>query len=209
MGKPDQSRRRVLGALLTLAALPAWAGPRGEEELSAAVRASLQHAVADDGDHHTAFSDPLHAEAWLSAMAAKLARYMPDEAARLRFLTTVSWESARAGLDPQLVLALIQVESRFRKYAVSPVGAMGYMQVMPFWLRAIGQPGQDLFQLRTNLRYGCTILRYYIDQERGNLFRALGRYNGSLGQPGYPVMVVNAWKRNWSYLPPTQEAALR
>ncbi len=209
MAQPDRRRRRFLGALLALASLPAWAGPSGEEELSAAVRASLQRAVADDGDRHTAFSDPLHAEEWLSAMSAKLARHMPDEGARLRFLRTVSWESARAGLDPQLVLALIQVESGFRKYAVSPVGAIGYMQVMPFWLKAIGQPGQDLFQLRTNLRYGCTILRYYIDQEKGDLFRALGRYNGSLGQPDYPVMVVSAWKRNWSYLPPTQEAALR
>ena len=209
MDPPDRTRRRVLGALLALASLPAWGTPRGEEELSAAVRASLQAAVADEGDRHTAFSDPLHAEAWLVAMAARLSRYMPEESARLRFLRTVSWESARAGLDPQLVLALIQVESRFRKYAVSPVGAMGYMQVMPFWLKAIGERGQDLFQLRTNLRYGCTILRYYIDRESGNLYRALGRYNGSLGQPQYPVMVVNAWKRDWHYLPPTQEAALR
>lgn len=209
MNSPDRSRRRVLGALLALASLPAWAASRGEEELSAAVRASLQHAVADEGDRHTAFSDPLHAEEWLSAMSPRLARYMPNQAARLRFLRTVSWESARAGLDPQLVLALIQVESRFRKYAVSPVGALGYMQIMPFWLKTIGEPGQDLFQLRTNLRYGCTILRYYIDQEKGNLYRALGRYNGSLGQPDYPVLVVDAWKRNWSYLPPTQEAALR
>ena len=209
MGPPDRTRRRVLGALLALTSLPAWGASRGEEELSAAVRASLQAAVADEGDRRTAFSDPLHAQAWLSSMSARLARYVPDAAARLRFLRTVSWESARAGLDPQLVLALIQVESRFRKYAVSPVGAIGYMQVMPFWLKAIGEPGQDLFQLRTNLRYGCTILRYYIDRESGNLYRALGRYNGSLGQPQYPVMVVNAWKRDWHYLPPTQEAALR
>ncbi len=208
MDPPDRTRRRVLGALLALASLPAWGASRGEEELSAAVRASLQAAVADEGDRHTAFGDPLHAEAWLAAMSARLARYMPDESARMRFLRTVSWESARAGLDPQLVLALIQVESRFRKYAVSPVGAMGYMQVMPFWLKAIGERRQDLFQLRTNLRYGCTILRYYIDKERGNLYLALGRYNGSMGQPQYPVMVVNAWKRYWHYLPPTQEASL-
>ena len=114
----------------------------------------------------------------------------------------VQYEATRAGLDPQLVLGLIQVESGFNKYAISPVGARGLMQVMPFWVRSIGTPAHNLFELTTNLRYGCTILRHYIDIEGGNLFRALGRYNGSLGQATYPNLVVGAWKRHWLWLPP-------
>ncbi len=114
-------------------------------------------------------------------------------------MRTVYYEATRAGLDPQLVLGLIQVESGFKKYAVSSVGARGYMQVMPFWVNSIGAPEHNLFHLKLNLRYGCTILRHYIDMENGDLYRALGRYNGSLGQPEYPTMVVGAWKKNWSY----------
>ena len=124
---------------------------------------------------------------------------MPDRRAREEFLVTVHYEAKRAGLDPQLVLGLIQVESNFRKYAVSSAGARGYMQVMPFWVKLIGQPGQNLFHLRTNLRYGCVILKHYLDIENGDFFRALGRYNGSLGQADYPNMVVRAWINNWKY----------
>jgi soluble lytic murein transglycosylase-like protein len=101
-----------------------------------------------------------------------------------------------------MVLGLIQVESGFRKYAVSQAGARGYMQVMPFWVGLIGQKGNDLFHLRINLRYGCTILRYYLDIEHGDIYRALGRYNGSLGQPEYPNMVRAAWQRQWAWTPP-------
>lgn len=122
--------------------------------------------------------------------------------AREEFLLTVHYEARRAGLDPQLVLGLIQVESAFRKYAVSSAGARGYMQVMPFWAKLIGTTEHNLFNLRTNLRYGCAILRYYVDIEGGNLFRALGRYNGSLGKPEYPNMVLRAWDGNWRYTPP-------
>ena len=128
---------------------------------------------------------------------------MPDPQLRVDFLRTVNYEASRAGLDPQLVLGLIQVESGFKKYAVSTAGARGYMQVMLFWVRQIGNPEQDLFHLRLNLRYGCTILRHYLDMEKGDLFRALGRYNGSLGQPEYPNMVVGAWRKNWSYRAPS------
>ena len=117
------------------------------------------------------------------------------------FLRTVHYEATRAGLDPQLVLGLIQVESGFKKYAVSSVGARGFMQVMPFWVRSIGNTDHNLFHLRLNLRYGCTILRHYLDIERGDLYRALGRYNGSLGQPQYPNLVVGAWRKHWSYTP--------
>ena len=113
----------------------------------------------------------------------------------------MQYEAARAGLDPQLVLGLIQQESNFRKYAVSSAGARGYMQVMPFWMSQIGNPEHDLFTLRTNLRYGCTILRYYLDVENGDLFRALGRYNGSLGRSEYPSAVVASMQRLWLWNP--------
>ncbi len=114
-------------------------------------------------------------------------------------LTQIQYEASRAGLDPQMVLGLIQVESNFRTYAISSVGAKGLMQVMPFWVNNIGTGEHNLFDVRTNLRYGCTILRHYLDIERGDLYRALGRYNGSLGKPQYPNLVVGAWHKHWSY----------
>src|SRR3954465_5788594 len=132
-------------------------------------------------------------------MSKKLDRRIPDRHTREEFLVTVHYEAKRAGLDPQLVLGVIQVESGFRKHAVSSAGAKGFMQVMPFWVKLIGAKEQNLFHLRTNLRYGCTILRHYLDRERGDYFRALGRYNGSLGQPEYPNMVVRTWISNWKY----------
>jgi soluble lytic murein transglycosylase-like protein len=195
----------LLIAALLLAPL-AHAGGQREEKLSASMRASLQRSLADTAVTRTAFRNPADEAAWLQEMSRRLAKRMPDESERLEFLTTLHWEASRAGIDPQLLLGLIQVESGFRKYAVSPVGARGYTQVMPFWIKLIGSPDQDLFQLRTNLRYGAVILRHYIDIERGDLYRALGRYNGSLGQPDYPYLVVNAWKRNWDYTPRTQSA---
>jgi len=130
-------------------------------------------------------------------MSEKLARFVPDEVARVQILKTVHYEATRAGLDPQLVLSVIQVESAFRKYAVSRASARGFMQVMPFWTKLIGDEDDNLFHLRTNLRYGCTILRHYLDIEKGALFRALGRYNGSLGKAPYPNLVLRAWRRNW------------
>jgi soluble lytic murein transglycosylase-like protein len=137
--------------------------------------------------------------AWLSEMSRRLEKRIPDRHGRLEFLKTVYYEAQRAGLEPQLVLGLIQVESGFRKYAVSSAGARGYMQVMPFWVKLIGARDNNLFHLRTNLRYGCTILRHYLDIENGNLYRALGRYNGSLGAPEYPNMVRGAWEKHWSW----------
>jgi soluble lytic murein transglycosylase-like protein len=185
---------------------PAQAGGQREEAMSANVRASLQRAMADTAVTRTAFRNPADGAAWLKEMSRRLAKRMPDEAERLEFLTTLHWEASRAGVDPQMMLGLIQVESGFRKYAVSPVGARGYTQVMPFWVKAIGSPDHNLFQLRTNLRYGALILRHYIDIERGDLYRALGRYNGSLGRPEYPTLVVGAWKRHWDYVPATKSA---
>lgn len=203
MKKPAPLALLVTTLLLTP---PVFAGAQREEALSASARASLQKSLADTAVPRTAFRNPADEAAWLKEMSQRLARRMPNEAERLEFLTTLHWEASRAGLDPQLMLGLIQVESGFRKYAMSPVGARGYTQVMPFWIRTIGNPDHNLFQLRTNLRYGALILRHYIDIERGDLYRALGRYNGSLGRAEYPNLVVGAWKRFWDYAPPTRTA---
>jgi soluble lytic murein transglycosylase-like protein len=177
----------------------ALGGAQIYEPLSASVRATLSDAISDQAVPHLAFNTESEGRAWLAAMSQRLARRMPDRRSREEFLVTVHYEAKRAGLDPQMVLGLIQVESNFRKYAVSTAGARGYMQVMPFWVRLIGKPGDNLFHLRTNLRYGCVILRHYLDIERGDLFRTLGRYNGSLGQAEYPNLVVHAWHNNWAY----------
>jgi soluble lytic murein transglycosylase-like protein len=184
----------------------AHAGGQREEALSDNVRSSLQRGLADTPITRTAFTNTADEAAWLKEMSRRLSKRMPDEAERLEFLTTLHWEASRAGIDPQLLLGLIQVESGFRKYAVSPVGARGYTQVMPFWVKAIGNPDHNLFQLRTNLRYGALILRHYIDIEHGDYYRALGRFNGSLGRPEYPNLVVGAWKRHWDYTPSTKSA---
>lgn len=178
-------------------AFSAQAGAQKEERLSASVRSMMQRAVADQAVPKLAFSSQQEAQLWLDEMSQRLAKRIPDAEYRFDFLSTVHYEAMRAGLDPHLVLGLIEVESGFRKYAVSKVGARGYMQVMPFWPKAIGTSDQNLFHLRTNLRYGCTILRYYLDKEKGDLYRALGRYNGSLGKPEYPNMVKAAWHKHW------------
>lgn len=183
---------------LLLFASGAYGGAQREESLSASVRAVLQHSVSDLASPRLAFANKYDADAWLNEMSKRLQKRMPDAEARLDFLRTVHYEATRAGLDPQLVLGLIEVESGFKKYAVSRVGARGYMQVMPFWVRYIGANDHNLFHLRTNLRYGCTILRHYVDIEKGDLYRALGRYNGSLGRPEYPNLVRAAWHNHWS-----------
>jgi soluble lytic murein transglycosylase-like protein len=188
----------LAAALLAAAPVPVYAGNQMEEQMSSSVRAALHKAVSDHATPFLAFASQSEARAWLDAMSSKLARQLPDTTLREEFLVTVHYEAKRAGLDPQLVLGLIQVESAFRKYAVSVAGARGLMQVMPFWVRTIGTDESNLFHLRTNLRFGCVILRHYIDMEQGNLFRALGRYNGSLGRPEYPNMVLAAW-RQWDY----------
>ncbi len=177
----------------------AFAGAQQEEPLSNSVKALMQKSISDAAAPELFFADEIEAKKWLDIMSERLKKRIPDQAMREDFLRTVHYEATRAGLDPQLVLALIQVESGFKKYAVSSVGARGFMQVMPFWVSAIGTPEHDLFHLRLNLRYGCTILRHYLDIEHGDLYRALGRYNGSLGQPQYPNSVVVTWRRYWSY----------
>jgi len=176
----------------------AMAGAQEEEVLSASVQAMLQREVSDQAAPKLAFSTQQEADDWMSEMSQRLSKRIPDKETRDNLLHTVHYEATRAGLDPHMVLGLIEVESGFRKYAVSNAGARGYMQVMPFWPRAIGSSEHDLFHLRTNLRYGCTILRHYLDMEKGNLYRALGRYNGSLGKPDYPNMVKAAWHKHWA-----------
>jgi soluble lytic murein transglycosylase-like protein len=188
-------------ATLMFAAAPALAGNQLYEPMSDSVRAALHKAVSDQTAPFLAFSTVGEARAWINAMSGKLERRIPDRTLREEFLVTVHYEAKRAGLDPQMVLGLIQVESAFRKYAVSTAGARGLMQVMPFWIKVIGGNDDNLFHLRTNLRFGCVILRHYVDIEKGDLFRALGRYNGSLGRPEYPNMVLGAWKQ-WEFNPP-------
>ena len=178
----------------------ARSGPQVYEPLSASTRNALQRAVADQAVDGSSFPSQAAARQWVMAMSQRLRGKLPDSVARIDFLRTVHYEATRAGLDPQLVLAVIQVESNFRKYAVSTAGARGFMQVMPFWVDVIGTKEHNLFHLRTNLRYGCLILRHYLDIEHGNLTRALGRYNGSLGQLWYPNLVQNAWKGAWQYV---------
>ncbi|HAU58726.1 MAG TPA: lytic transglycosylase [Comamonadaceae bacterium] len=205
---PGISRRHCL---VSLAAGPAaWlavpgaahAGGQLEEPLMDSVRTALSSAIANQAPPEPEFATTearLHYLRWLGTMSDRLRRRKPDWEVRRDFLQTVWYESKRAGLDVSLVLGLIQVESAFRKFAVSSVGARGYMQVMPFWTRVIGDgdPGK-LFQMQTNLRFGCVILRHYMDRERGDLYMTLGRYNGSRGRAPYPNAVFAA-QRNWVF----------
>lgn len=177
----------------------AFAGNQREAPLSNSVQAQMQQSISDQPIQQSVFSQDVQAQAWLEHMSQRLKSRIPDAESREDFLRTVHYEASRAGLEPELVLGLIQVESGFKKYAVSSAGARGYMQVMPFWTKSIGLPEHNLFHLRLNLRYGCTILRHYLDIEHGDLYRALGRYNGSLGQSQYPQSVLNARHKNWNF----------
>jgi soluble lytic murein transglycosylase-like protein len=192
--------------VLALLANPAFAGSQKEEPLSNSVKAMMQRSISDKAAPKLMFASADEGDAWLAEMSSRLQKRIPDATYREDLLRTVHYEATRAGLDPQMVLGLIQVESGFKKYAVSSVGARGFMQVMPFWARSIGAADHNLFMLRTNLRYGCTILRHYLDIERGDVYRALGRYNGSLGKPEYPNLVLGAWKRSWDYTPQNFDA---
>ncbi|QIL43112.1 lytic transglycosylase domain-containing protein [Acidovorax sp. HDW3] len=211
------ARRRLLGTLPALALGPAaWlgapqmahAGGQLEEPLADAVRTALSSAVGDLAPPEPIFASTetrLHYLRWLGTMSDKLRKRKPDWMVRRDFLQTIWYEAKRAGLDVSLVLGLVQVESGFRKFAVSSVGARGYMQVMPFWTRVIGDgDAGKLFHMQTNLRFGCVILRHYLERERGDVFMALGRYNGSRGKSPYPNAVFAA-QRNWLF-PATLQA---
>lgn len=169
------------------------------EPLAASMQAALSKAVSDHPPRTSTFKSKLDEVDWLTAMSRRLDMRIRDHKTRIAFLKSVHYEAMRAGLDPQLVLGLIQVESGFKKYAVSAAGARGFMQVMPFWVMLIGAKGDDLFDMRKNIRYGCVVLRHYLDLEKGDLYRALGRYNGSLGRPEYPRAVEAAWKHQWRF----------
>jgi len=196
------SRRAVLVLAAGTAALPrsAHAGSQAEEPLANSVRSALSAAVANSAPPKPAFAGieaRLAYLRWLGAASDRMKKRQPDPLQRVEFLETLWYESVRAGLEPALVLGLVQVESAFRKYAVSPAGARGYMQVMPFWARLIGDgDASRLFHMQTNLRFGCVILRHYLNAERGDLFLALGRYNGSRGRAPYPGAVFAA-RKDW------------
>jgi len=175
------------------------AGAQIYEPLADSVRQRLSQVVSDRAPATMTFRSPEDGQRWLAEMDRRLEKRIPDRKERLALLRTVQYEATRSRLDPQLVLGVIEVESGFRKYAVSRAGARGYMQVMPFWVKLIGQPGHNLFHLRTNVAYGCAVLRHYLDMESGDYFRALGRYNGSLGQTQYPNLVLAAWRGRWNY----------
>ena len=190
-----------IASLLLISGL-AQAGNQKEEAMADSVLLALSRAINDESSPKPQFSDMDQRVTylnWLAEMSDRLKKKLPDAQMRTEFLETTWYESKRAGLDPGLVLGLIQVESAFRKYAMSSVSAQGYMQVMPFWTKVIGdQSRSKLFNMQTNLRYGCSILRMYLDIEKGNLYLALGRYNGSRGRPEYPNTVRAAWSR-WEF----------
>ena len=200
--RPHQAvAKLVISICAALLVLPmnGYAGNQREEVLADAVRLALVRSITDPRPPHLNFTNEnerFEWQRWSDRASSALHSRMPDAMVRSEFLQTLWYEARRAGLEPALVLGLIQVESGFRKYAISAAGARGYMQVMPFWTRVIGdgQPSR-LFHMQANLRYGCSILRMYIDMERGDLFMALGRYNGSRGRQKYPNAVRAAWKR--------------
>jgi soluble lytic murein transglycosylase-like protein len=182
-----------IGVIALLAALLLPADARADEGPDPELREILR-AAANETD---SFPDRFEAEVWLTDMSRRLARQVKDPEERIELLTLVHYEASRVELPPELILAVIEVESNFDRYAISVAGAIGLMQIMPFWLDEIGRPNDNLLHIDTNLRYGCTILRFYYDKENGDLRRALGRYNGSLGKRKYPNKVIDKLSKKW------------
>jgi len=182
----------LLWALLPTAIVQASAAP-STHHVDPELRSYLKNTITQA----SSFKDKYEAEVWLVDMSSRLARYIEDKAFRLKFLRILHREATKHDLPPEMVLAVIQIESAFRPYSLSVAGAQGYMQIMPFWRNEIGRPLDNLMELETNLKYGCAILAHYLKKERGDWIRALGRYNGSLGKLKYPRKVLNAWERNW------------
>lgn len=180
-------RKLVLGTLLL--ALTHFAHSEVDQEL----RQYLKQAIHSS----SSFNDRFDAEVWMVDMSARLKRYIKDKSFRVKFLKHLHHAASKHDLPPEMVLAVIQIESAFKPYALSYVGAQGYMQVMPFWRNEIGRPDDNLMELETNLQYGCAILAHYLKREKGNWTRALARYNGSLGKTWYPEKVFNAWQKRW------------
>lgn len=168
-----------------------WAGPTGEPD------EALKQAMINAINEKDGFVDRFDAEVWLLDMATRLKPLVADQALRLKLLRMVHREASRAKLSAELVLSVMEIESRFNRFAISKSGALGYMQIMPFWLTEIGKKSDSLFDPATNLRYGCTILKYYLEIEQGDVVRALARYNGSLGSTEYPALVLSAYNQRW------------
>ncbi len=179
----------VLLLICALAKVSFASAPSVDSELKTLLKQAANEA---DG-----FTDRFDAWVWLADMSGRLEKKIPDDNFRIQLLKSIHREASRAKLKPELVLAVIEVESNFDPFAISSAGARGLMQIMPFWLKEIGRPNDNLFQSNTNLRYGCTILRYYLDKENGNRIRALARYNGSLGRREYPARVFHLWNTRW------------
>jgi soluble lytic murein transglycosylase-like protein len=187
-----KSARAILAALIYVALLAtgtAVAQGQPDPEL----RETLRAAASDT----ESFEDRFHAEVWLTDMSRRLERQVKDSEERIKILKLVHLEASRADLPPELILAVIETESNFDRYAISVAGAIGLMQIMPFWLDEIGRPNDNLLHIDTNLRYGCTILKFYLDKEKGDMRRALGRYNGSLGKRKYPNKVIDKLSTKW------------
>lgn len=184
--------KKLIIFLVLLLPMITYAGNQQYEELKSETQQLMSQMIADTPPTISSFDNKNEEILWTTSMKKHLLHYSRNIDDADTLLKTVHYEATRAGLDPVLVLGLMQVESGFKKYALSSVGAKGYMQVMPFWVDLIGKKDHNLFHLRTSLRYGCTILRHYLDMEKGNMFRALGRYNGSLGKSEYPNAVFAA-----------------
>lgn len=183
----------LLGALLTVSLLVPAAAAAASQEHDPALRLRLKAALTEP----ISFEDRYDAEVWLTDMASRLARKVPDPEERIEILQAVHREAVRAKLPPEMVLAVIDVESGFQRYAVSRANAQGLMQIMRFWLKELEMPGHSLLDIQDNIRMGCTILRYYYDMENGNWNRALARYNGSLGSQKYPNLVFDRLQSRW------------
>lgn len=180
-------------ALWSACALSLWIGLAQATEPDPDLRTKLKAAI----ESSETFQDPYAAEVWLTLMSQRMARFNPDPDERLKILTAVHREAARVNIKPEMILSVMHVESLFKRFAISHAGAQGLMQIMPFWKNEIEHPEANLFDIDTNIRFGCTILRHYLDIEKGNWTRALARYNGSLGKTWYPEKVMNAWDRFW------------
>ena len=186
---PQRSLGTIVVLIICLMAAMATAEPQADPELRDALRAAANDTAS--------FTDRFDAEVWLTDMSRRLERQVRDPEERIQILKLVHLEASRVALPPELILAVIETESNFDHYAISVAGAIGLMQIMPFWLDEIGRPDDNLLHVDTNLRYGCTILRFYLDKENGDLRRALGRYNGSLGKRTYPNKVIDKLSKKW------------
>lgn len=187
-----QSARYIIAVVLLVATLMTSVAAQTQSP-DPELREALRAAAAESAS----FTDRFDAEVWLTDMSRRLQRQVKDPQERIKILKLVHLEASRAALPPELILAVIETESNFDHYAISVAGAIGLMQIMPFWLDEIGRPKDNLLHIETNLRYGCTILRFYLDKENGDLRRALGRYNGSLGRRKYPNKVIDKLSKKW------------